>query len=165
MAWPSRTADQSLSGDGVETLGVDFWDRDAITAAMSWSWIDTELDFSADTAWATQFTGFFRMPVWSEATAVITLTFRATMSGGSDNGDFRLRGRLYGGSFSTGATTSDPLTVNEFLEVTLAVPASPSWTAQVCEFTLDAQHTTAGGTWNIGLDRLMGNMRVVPISP
>ncbi len=166
MSWPTRTSGATLSGDGAKTLGLDFWDRDAIAAASAWSWTGAENDFSADTTWATQFSAFFRLPVYAEATAVITLTFLATQAGGSDNADFRLRGRLYAGSFSTGGTTSNGLTgVYVPYEVTLAVPASPSWAGQVVEFTLDAQHTTGGGNWDITLEFLTANMRVVPISP
>ncbi len=166
MSWPTRTSGATLSGDGSNTLGITFWDRDAIAAASSWSWVEGENDFSADTTGVTQMSAFFRMPVWAEATAVITLTFVATQTGGSDNADFRLKGKLYGGSFSTGGTTSDGLTGSYApYEVTLAVPASPSWAGQVVEFALDAQHTTGGGNWDISLSFLTGNMRVVPISP
>jgi len=166
MAWPSRTAASVLSGAGVETLGLDLWDRDAIAASVGWTWCDNPNDFSADVTWTTQYTGYFRMPVWAEATAVITLTFLAKESGGADNGDFRLKGKLFGGAFSTGATTSTALTsLYVPYEVTLAVPASPSWAGAMCEFALEAQHLTAGGTWTVSLQQLFANMRVVPISP
>ncbi len=166
MAWPSTITTAILSGSGAKTLGVDLWDRDAIAGACSWTWAEGAAAFSADVTWATQMSAFFRLPVWAEATAVITLTFVAKQSGGADNADFRLKGKLYGGSFSTGGTTSDPLTGSYApYQVTLAVPASPSWAGQVVEFALDAQHLTAGGTWNVALEQVTANMRVVPISP
>ncbi len=166
MSWATRTAEQILSGDGIKTLGVDLYDRDSIVAGVPWSWVDGDSNFSADTTWATQFSAFFRLPDYAEATAVITLTFIAKQSGGADNADFRLQGRLYGGSFSTGGTTSNGLT-GSFApyEVTLAVPASPSWRSTVVEFNLQAQHLTGGGTWNVALEQVTSNMRVVPISP
>ncbi len=166
MSWPSVTASAILSGEGAKTLGVTLWDRDAIAASVPWTWAESELNFSADTAWADQQLSIIRMPVWAEATAVITLTFLAKQSGGSDNADFRLKGKLYGGSFTTGGTTSNGLTGDYApYEVTLTIPASPSWAGQVVEFALQAQHTTGGGTWNISLEQVTSNMRVVPISP
>ena len=166
MSWPSVLAGKILSGEGSKTLGITLWDRDAITASTGWTWPSGLGGFSGDTSWATQFSAIVRMPVWAEATAVITLTFLAKQSGGSDNADFRLKGKLYGGSDTTGGTTSNGLT-SSFApyEVTLTIPASPAWAVQFVEFTLQAQHLTAGGTWNITLSQLVGNMRVVPISP
>ncbi len=166
MSWPNVTASDILSGKGIETLGVTLWDRDAIAAGVGWTWPGEQSAFSGDTSWATHFNSIVRMPIWTEVTAVITLTFLARQSGGADNADFRLKGKLYGGSFTTGGTTSNGLTSSYApYEVTLVTPASPAWTGQVVEFALDAQHTTGGGTWDIALIQLVGNMRVVPISP
>jgi len=163
MAWPALTAESVLGNPGVKTIGKDLYDRDDIVAAVGWTWCDNPNDFSADVTWATQFTGYFRMPAWTLVGATVTLTFIAKRSGGADNADFRLKGKLFGGAFTTGGTTSDPLTgLYVPYEVTLTVPASPSWAGVMCEFALDAQHLTAGGTWTVSLQQLFANMRVAP---
>lgn len=167
MSWPATTLDNTLSGEGAKTLGLTLWDRDAIAASVGWSIVSSGgKDFSSDTTWADQLHAIIRMPVWSLATAVITFTFVAKQSGGADNADFRLKGKLYGGSFTTGGTTSDGLT-SAYLpyEVTLTIPNSPSWAGDVVEFAFQAQHLTAGGVWSLSLQQVVANMRVVPISP
>ena len=169
MSWPARTVGSILSGSGVEIVGQNLYDRDVLVASMSWTWQSTNTNMT--TTLQDEHTGFIRLPVWAEATAVITLTFTAIRGGAvSGNANFRLRGREIGGSFVNGSTlntaitdTSQPLTVA--YEVTLAVPASPSWAGEIVEFGFQSQRPASGvdADWQSGMAFVTGNMRVVPI--
>jgi len=165
MAWPATITTAILSGSGAENLGQDVYDRDVLVASMSWTWQSTNNNMT--TTLQDEQVAFIRMPVWAEATAVITLTFTAVRGGAvSGNANFRLRGREIGGSYVNGSTLNTALTTSVApYEVTLAVPASPSWAGVIIQFGFQAQRPASGADadWQGGMAFLSTNMRVVPI--
>ena len=161
MSWPARTAGDVLSGDGIETLGQDLYDRDTIAASAGWTWTSTPPNgVLITTSLVDEFNAIFRMPAWTVEGAVITLTYLAyaTIAG---TGNYRLRGRVEGGSWVDGGTSAQLVTTSFApYEVSLTVPASPSWALTRIEFGFQAQEP-GSGNWFVGLWGVAGNMRVV----
>jgi len=165
MAWPALTAANVLSGSGAKTIGANLYDRDLIAAEMGWTW--QAVVVNTTTTLQDEQNAFFRFPEWAVATAVITLTFTAYRDGAvSGNANYRLRGREEGGSWVNGSTLNTAITTSLApYEVTLAVPASPSWAGVIVELALQGQRPASGtdADWHTGCAHLCANVRVAPV--
>jgi len=161
MSWPTRTASDALSGDGVETFGQDLYDRDTIAASFGWTWTTVPpTGVGLTTSLVDEFNAIFTMPSWTVEGAIITLTYQAKTTIAGD-GNFRLRGREEGGSWVNGSTVAQAVTTSFApYEVSLTVPASPSWASVKVELGFQGQEPGAG-SWTVALWGVAGNLRVV----
>lgn len=133
MAWPTRTAESVLSGENVEAVGLDLWDRDSGVMQIGVPfWFDSvTVNFGS---WTTVASRIVRCPGWAKTGAVCSLA----VSVGSAGADLRL---------VVGSITGSTVTPSAAgVAVVSATAADDSWADALITITLEGQQNTASSS-------------------